>query len=166
MAQGGTGTGKEVIYGYEYNARGYTRNSLSQPNLGLGGDRLPGADPLPLPGQVRFIRESETVCPSDMIAIGDCALGAKIFAGGGGLPGAGNALVITGLGFFTNPSDWEMKSAEWMRKRHDGQWNMVFCDGHVVGLKIKPLMDYHSDVVLQHWNRDHLPHRDFVRDLP
>jgi prepilin-type processing-associated H-X9-DG protein len=53
-----------------------------------------------------------------------------------------------------------------MMKRHDGQWNMVFCDGHVAGFKIKPMFDYHRDSVLQHWNRDHLPHRELVRDLP
>jgi prepilin-type processing-associated H-X9-DG protein len=50
--------------------------------------------------------------------------------------------------------------AAFIRRRHSGRWNRVFCDGHVQLFKTRELFDYHSDPVLQRWNRDNLPHRD------
>jgi prepilin-type N-terminal cleavage/methylation domain-containing protein/prepilin-type processing-associated H-X9-DG protein len=159
---------RELIYGYNYNDRGFS--DAYRPRLGLGGDPSPGADPERLPTQVRLIREAEVACPSDMIAIGDDVLtgfGPGRCCAIGPFPPVGLYQMQVLLGFegAHPPNDGDI-SAGWMQRRHAGEWNMVFCDGHVTGSRPKPLFDYHSNLVLQHWNRDHLPHRELVNYLP
>jgi prepilin-type N-terminal cleavage/methylation domain-containing protein/prepilin-type processing-associated H-X9-DG protein len=45
-------------------------------------------------------------------------------------------------------------------KRHDGRLNMLFCDGHVDGMKVQTLFHSKEDRDLRLWNIDHEPHRD------
>ncbi len=52
------------------------------------------------------------------------------------------------------------------RDRHDGGFNVLFCDGHVELLKPQRLFDWREDEVLKHWNRDNLPHRNSFRAPP
>lgn len=84
-------------------------------------------------------RESEVANPAEMIAIGDsfdCAL-ALMRTPSGELLKYGNTLA-----------------------RHQGNANVVFCDGHVESPRLHFLFDDTSDAALIRWNRDHLPHRD------
>jgi prepilin-type N-terminal cleavage/methylation domain-containing protein/prepilin-type processing-associated H-X9-DG protein len=170
---GANGPEIEVIYGYGYNERGYTLDrkwgytGQRQPGLGLGGDPLPRANDPPLPGDLALTRESAVLATGDMVAIGDDVL----YGWSDGCLDWGYTLprpditMISALGFDPN-GDQFPATERYLRRRHAAQWNMGFCDGHVTSFKIRPLFDYHSDLVLQRWNRDHLPHRELVRSLP
>ena len=46
-----------------------------------------------------------------------------------------------------------------------GQFNIVFCDGHVEARKARALFDVREDAVLRSWHRDDLPHREIVSQL-
>jgi len=49
-----------------------------------------------------------------------------------------------------------------MKQRHGGLWNVVFCDGHVEGLKPSDLFNITNPTVMQRWNIDHQPHKPTV----
>ena len=44
-------------------------------------------------------------------------------------------------------------------KRHDGRYNIAFCDGHVEGIKREHLFERNDDA-LRRWNIDNEPHAD------
>jgi prepilin-type processing-associated H-X9-DG protein len=46
-----------------------------------------------------------------------------------------------------------------MKQRHGGRWNVVFCDGHIEGLKPSDLFNITNPAVMQRWNIDHQPHK-------
>jgi prepilin-type processing-associated H-X9-DG protein len=46
-------------------------------------------------------------------------------------------------------------------KRHKGRYNIVFCDGHVEGVKRDDLFRK-TDDALRRWNNDHEPHADLL----
>jgi prepilin-type processing-associated H-X9-DG protein/prepilin-type N-terminal cleavage/methylation domain-containing protein len=150
--------------GYGYNETGVTPSvygddetalvSLDGPHygeLGLGGLML-GDEPLSL----ITVRDIRVVVPSDMIAIGD--LGAR--------DQKGNVIATRDrIGFevgavFRMPQD-EHFVIDYTKRRHGSKANMVFCDGHVEGIKFTGLYRNQDDQ-LQRWNIDHLPHRDLV----
>jgi prepilin-type processing-associated H-X9-DG protein len=83
------------------------------------------------------IRESDVSTPSDMFAIGDSA---------------GGVILTRGPVY-----NWAKLDA-----RHDGYWDLLFCDGHVAGLPLKQVFMDTSDAALARWNRDHLPHRELI----
>ena len=164
--------GKEMIYCFGYNSQGFSDRDGKE--LGLGGVFLTPPRPLghlDLSEELRLIRESEVLCPSDMIAIGDGVLVAYSvprvnpeanFGAGGFLPGgtpSGFIAADLGLPYYRDNA-WLVASAQWMRRRHGGRWNMVFCDDHVESRTTAGWFDYRSDNVLRGWNRDHLPHRE------
>jgi prepilin-type processing-associated H-X9-DG protein len=117
-----------------------------------------------------------------MIAIGDCPLldiGVPITDDYGhawsfwGFAELSEAVYSWGVGYelgMTMPP-WQnanaVRSATWMRKRHAGRWNIVFCDGHLESFRsTKDLFNYRSDDLLRRWNRDHVPHRQYLSNLP
>jgi prepilin-type processing-associated H-X9-DG protein len=168
-------TDSGFLQSYGMNATGFcTRNGWE---LGLGGVTLPNWASGFLPQDVRLIRESDVVCPSDMAAIGDSTLllgdtsGEFKFAGTGSIDPGGyrhlDPAISIELGIQANPAfPLSVFTAGWIHKRHGGHWNVVFCDNHVESPTTKGLYDYHSDAVLKRFNRDHLPHRDNVLGLP
>ena len=85
------------------------------------------------------IAELEVAVPSDMMAIGDSLDGSSLFA----------PRILTDVVRFGN-----------ILTRHQGQANVVFCDGHVESPTLKFLFEDTSDAALARWNRDHLPHRE------
>jgi prepilin-type processing-associated H-X9-DG protein len=89
-----------------------------------------------LSDSVKPIRESEVVYSSDMMAMGD---------------------VIAGGNFMREPDLVESKAAS---IRHQGKFNVVFCDGHVGSPTLQFLFADTSDNALSSWNRDHQPHRE------
>jgi prepilin-type processing-associated H-X9-DG protein/prepilin-type N-terminal cleavage/methylation domain-containing protein len=131
---------------YGYNAFGYEpvgtpyTNSLGMVNsFGLMGHFLDGSN-----GWVALapIAESEVIDPSDMMAIGD---------------------TFSGVLSFDHWDHFATKNQEhqWHAySRHQGQLNVVFCDGHVESPTLQFLFEDTSDAALVRWNRDHLPHRE------
>ncbi len=117
---------------YGYNASGVARGSPTNA-LGLMGHFISFSE-LFAP-----IGESEVVCPSDMMAIGDSLVGGVFFSRWG----------LDYLNLNGRASS-----------RHQGKANVAFCDGHVESPTLKFLFEDTSDAALVRWNRDHLPHRE------
>jgi prepilin-type N-terminal cleavage/methylation domain-containing protein/prepilin-type processing-associated H-X9-DG protein len=116
------------------------------------------------------IRESQVVCPSDMIAIGDAPIVPDLVRNQNG---NSKAPVVFqpiyswfDISVFIDPLyDNAMlnrlpndAAAQAMNKRHGGFWNIVFCDGHTEALRPSDLFDLRKPLVLQRWNNDHQPH--------
>lgn len=158
---------------YAYNAGGVEIFHGLYAGLGLGGQRIPPTNDSP--SYVRPIRENAVLAPADMIAVGDSiimhgrpgSLNAGMVTGDIAF-GVGTApnivsvwveLRLTGMGFLPSiKADIELR-----RRRHQGKWNVVFCDGHVETLTTRQLFDARQDRVLERWNNDHQPHRELVR---
>ena len=109
-----------------------------------------------------MIGETEVVCPSDMLAIGDAVISRDL-----------SPLLWLGVWNTQPVSDsttpclrGNPQALSAMGKRHGGRWNLVFCDGHVENLTLKALFDAYDDFVLKRWNRDHLPHREVISSFP
>ena len=121
-----------LSYGYNLfgvSATTWRTNQLYRTNaLGLYGHYLPHS--------IKPITESEVVCPSDMMAMGD---------------------VIAGGNFMREPDLAKSKAAS---IRHQEKFNVVFCDGHVESPTLQFLFADTSDAALSRWNRDHQPHRE------
>jgi len=169
---GGTVSVSGGMFCYGYNVMGYGDVFLSDnSSLGLGGDVIDGnATSGTL---IRPVPESTVAQPSDTIAIGDAPIAplsgiASSFTGVDDLGSGGNSLA-----FWYGPDlEGPLKQVtpapdprQWIRKRHEERWNVVFCDGHVENLRNAQLWNYRSDEVLKRWFRDHQPHRDMVQFL-
>ncbi|HEV2391740.1 MAG TPA: prepilin-type N-terminal cleavage/methylation domain-containing protein [Verrucomicrobiae bacterium] len=51
-------------------------------------------------------------------------------------------------------------------KRHEGRWNIGFCDGHVENLRASDLFDLRNSLVARRWNNDHQPHNQGWAPFP
>jgi prepilin-type processing-associated H-X9-DG protein/prepilin-type N-terminal cleavage/methylation domain-containing protein len=153
---------------YGYNAWGFRPGAGRE--LGLGGVVKAGVHSLmPKLSQIRVIRESEVLRPSDMMAFGDAPLThymalqvagfvvaspnnvtdyelgyAVVDPNGGGLPGPGG--------------DVEARGLAWVKRRHGGRWNVAFCDGHTENHRTRELFDGRVGNEVKRWNRDNVPH--------
>ena len=135
---------------YGYNTSG-TVNLVSARDIlrgdfgfGLGGSFFPGVAVAPTPdGAVKI--------PSDMIGFGDGFLGMN--------PSGIQYSDAVGQNWSGPSNDDAQKAA---RARHSGKLNVVFCDDHVEGIKVKKLLLDNSDDALRRWNNDHQPHRDYI----
>ena len=144
---------------YGYNETGVAPTPFPVEGLGLGGsNQLNAVIGANLTPTVFPLRESQVIVPADMIAIGDA----------GERDNYGIVLSIVGqIGFVMNmvstPEDKqnEQNGYTFTKKRHGSKANILFCDGHVEGLKFTSLY-MNQDQQLQRWNNDHLPHRDLV----
>jgi prepilin-type N-terminal cleavage/methylation domain-containing protein/prepilin-type processing-associated H-X9-DG protein len=161
--------GDQVAYGY--NCAGVsgpwgTEPVFGQPprngQLGLAGEIIqqPAVDS----SSVRVVEESEVTIPSGMIALADSILANWVESRGakaqiGGIPDLSWGISVP-----------DTAAPEWMRgpirKRHNGIWNVMFCDGHVTGLPTRKLFDFRDDEVRRLWNKDHLPHRELQPPYP
>jgi prepilin-type N-terminal cleavage/methylation domain-containing protein/prepilin-type processing-associated H-X9-DG protein len=165
---GDKGTGLVPTAGYGYNNSGFSFTSTKE--LGLGGVDLRMSTPPDTPhrpGEIRPIRETEVVASSEMLAIGDSVLSAWTVSSLGTIPvtfaeiSVVKSSVLCEMGLPAKPDPYLPEpGAAFIRRRHGGKWNMSFCDGHVQVFRTRELYDYHSDLVLRRWNRDHLPHRE------
>jgi prepilin-type processing-associated H-X9-DG protein len=155
--------------GYAYNGRGMWASGDGSCGLGLiAGQTAPAVQLATSPNC--FLREGEVVVPSDMIAIGDAVIGCwgspgpagEIFFGWDLSPVDDSVLPVWAeLGIFAWDSNCR-KSVAGIKTRHGGRCNVVFCDGHVESLKMQGLFDARRDAVTKRWNRDNLPHREYV----
>jgi prepilin-type N-terminal cleavage/methylation domain-containing protein/prepilin-type processing-associated H-X9-DG protein len=131
-------------FSYSYNAWGSVPDSQQQ--LGLSGY---------WPGNLK-IRESQVLSPSNMVGIGDADLvidQIRNNAWNQPFPTKYYQAVIPGL----PPRDSAVRA---MKQRHDGRWNIGFCDGHLENLKPTRLFDVQNPEQMRRWNNDHQPHND------
>ena len=160
---------------YGYNNAGYASSAVGQ-ELGLGGVAVSPAE-YPGPGDLRLLRDSGVLRPSDMVLIGDAKLldFGQIF-GPSGVSFWGAFLGQMDLSGPYPPISIELRTGPWfpsadqepvwtksldfIRKRHGNRWNVVFCDGHVESLTTQKLWDGRLDQIVKRWNRDNLPHRE------
>ena len=124
-----------------------------------------------------YVKESQVVSPSQMIAVGDATLevwGPDVTV----LPNGSVALLgekCSGPDDLSGGMAWLMPM--WVeigipspgghtfatqraltRARHGGRLNIGFCDAHVESLKPADLFDLRRDDIRKRWNRDNLPH--------
>jgi len=100
-------------------------------------------------------RESEVKAPSDMIAIADGFEGTA----DGRLRGAFDN-IMRDLPDPRRPTGQRDYATEYVRRRHQGHVNVVFCDGHVEDMKLERVFFDRTDPALRRWNRDNEPHRE------
>jgi prepilin-type processing-associated H-X9-DG protein/prepilin-type N-terminal cleavage/methylation domain-containing protein len=158
------------IYDWVHGGYGYNGGGLT--NFGLIAWTYPGTLGTAMPPDPT-VRDSQIVNPSDMIAIGDAVLGWSLPLYGSPTLGAAgdddlspvqsssihSVWVQLGHGLYY-PTDAPVLG--WYKQRHNGRFNVLFCDGHVEGLKVRDLFDLGQDQVLKRWNRDNLPHREVL----
>jgi len=149
------GKGKGDYYNSQATEGGYAYNSSGTPNLygryGLG----PDSDNIP--GHFFGMAESKVAVPADMIAIGDqyCETGDYPAKSG-----------LTGMdGYQIGGAAMQQRARTSMRQRHQGLFNVVFCDGHIEHLKPSKLFGQ-SDAEMSRLNNDHQPHRDLAGSWP
>jgi prepilin-type N-terminal cleavage/methylation domain-containing protein/prepilin-type processing-associated H-X9-DG protein len=132
---------------YGYNAFG-SRCAQVNPHLGLGEDRVfiaPG--PFGPPWE-QPVPASQVIVPSQMFAIGDSRVecygsGAEVALNGYGVDALYCGLFSGNMPLCYPP-------------RHGTAYNVVFCDGHVQGMK--PILMFNPTNTAPMWNRDHQPH--------
>lgn len=147
---------------------GYNSQAWGKTPRGLGGTLVwdqPRA--LILPSDIRLTADSEVVAPSDMVAIADANLLGKVldddadwFHGYQSLQRGFRGGISIELGLLV-PGEVELMdkdSARGIRRRHNGQWNVVFCDGHTESASTKQLFDLRKAAIAKRWNTDNLPH--------
>jgi prepilin-type N-terminal cleavage/methylation domain-containing protein/prepilin-type processing-associated H-X9-DG protein len=140
----------ESSYGYNKNG---IMNSKSGPSsehldLGIGGVLNPN------PSAYSPTPESEVKAPSNMTAIADGFEGTA----DGRLRDTFDDLMRDRPGppLPTGQRDY---GTEYVRRRHQGHLNVVFCDGHVDDMKLERLFFDRTDAALRRWNKDNEPHR-------
>jgi prepilin-type processing-associated H-X9-DG protein len=121
--------------------------------FGLGGEIL--ERPV-RPERVRTIRPHEVIHPVEMLAVGDSV----IWKGesGGREAVIGMSDLSLGMGY---PALVAHKHWPYSQRRHAGNWNVLFCDGHARAMRPSQLFAYRTDEVRRLWNNDHEPHREF-----
>ena len=143
---------------YGYNGSGVDPSLFGASGLGLGGTNF-GTVSVDMVNPILThvpLREAKVIVPSDMIAIGDPGMRFK----------DGYVIAVSGgIGFDDTVSFPSPQSEQYLvddaKKRHGSKANVVFCDGHVEGLKFTSLY-MNQDQQLQRWNNDHQPHRDLA----
>jgi prepilin-type N-terminal cleavage/methylation domain-containing protein/prepilin-type processing-associated H-X9-DG protein len=116
-------------------------------------------------GFTEVVRESMVRVPSEMIAIGDGYLGA-VTGNRGNRYNVGTFEVFESYGNIAReagspediPFNMVGKIGKTAQKRHAGRLNMMFCDGHVEGIKSQKLFFSTDARDLRLWNIDNEPH--------
>ncbi|MGH7970471.1 MAG: H-X9-DG-CTERM domain-containing protein [Limisphaerales bacterium] len=100
-----------------------------------------------------------------MIALGDAVL--SKFAGLGSSPDyvAGFDDLSVGIMSRIYADGAAFGVASFQQKRHDGRWNVLFCDGHVLLKTQRQLFDLKNPEVRRVWNSDNQPHLEFTDPL-
>jgi hypothetical protein len=127
--------GQEIVVAhtsYGYNGRGTEKRETK--DLGLG-NMLDPSYGVTKPS----VKEGEVITPSDMIAVADYR---------SGLPLLGATTNLIGRDFMDGRAVW-----------HDVAENVVFCDTHVEGIKVRNL-HAPNDAARARWNHDHTPHEE------
>jgi prepilin-type processing-associated H-X9-DG protein/prepilin-type N-terminal cleavage/methylation domain-containing protein len=164
-------SGQRGSYGYNYYGTGGHGTIAEQAELGLGGQL---SETMGVGVSIQPLREAGVVKPSEMIEVGDAlfwplpgnSTGADYqqppqgdydlsrgfpdeWVDGTGLFNSGGIVFANGLP--GNPRDPIYKN---IARRHNGLWNITFCDGHVETLKASQLFATRNPAVAQRWNCD------------
>lgn len=148
---------------YGYNSIGASNKDIYGRTRGADGLRGPmglGARGRNLlkngPTFPEAVPESDVLVPREMMAIGDA------YASSHGLKYEPPFEIVESEGQIIR----EWGSSEFARptgrKRHQGRLNVVFCDGHVGGLKVERMFTSTKPADLRLWNRDNLPHSEWL----
>lgn len=134
----------QVFGSYSYNYEGATTYlpAVSQ-YLGLGFNYAHD--------DMRPVSEAEVLVPSDMFAIMDSRGGTQLVDDITGFFGA----------FYTScyPIGLAGNFLQFQQPRqHGSRFNVLFCDGHVVAIKLTDL--FNPTNTASSWNHDHQPHAD------
>lgn len=151
---------------YGENANG-TQFDMS--DLGLGGHaKIFGLD------EWVAIPESKVKVPADMLAFGDSPLvfvlpvvlkqSYGLQASEIGYHGFGMLDVNQRNNMQAPNKSFGAAAAKASKARHQGTYNVTFCDGHCENLKEEKLFD-RGDTALRRWNNDNEPHADLLTDL-
>jgi prepilin-type N-terminal cleavage/methylation domain-containing protein/prepilin-type processing-associated H-X9-DG protein len=145
---------------YAYNADGFI--GCSGRPLGLSGndDDWGPSDP------AAFLRATKVLCPSDMVGVGDACLvgGSSYFAAGFQVlsPYNGTDYTLGVSAAFEYPDFTGADNAKWLRLRHGGRWNFVFCDGHAENRRVREMFDPRQPDQEKRWNCDRQPHPELI----
>lgn len=158
---------ENLIGAYGYNALGMTGVMGDPPNLlagqlGLGGS-FSSASISQWPTasfQLQACRESAVLSPANMRAVADANL--MLVGGAAGMGYLDFHMGGTGPYSPGNVSYSSQKSADWEARRHNGQFNCAYCDGHVVGIRRSRFFDQQDPEMLRQWNNDNRPHAELV----
>jgi prepilin-type N-terminal cleavage/methylation domain-containing protein/prepilin-type processing-associated H-X9-DG protein len=155
------GSAPSIAYGYNRTGVGFNAVATREPETasqGIGG--VTGHDEGAVPA-TRLTRESEVIKPSDMIAVGDATLGYP--------PLISYGLAWLELGMFdpalrptADPTPDSIAKRQRYQRRHNGRFNMLFCDQHVELLRPQQIFDVGKDPVARRWNKDNKPHLDLL----
>ncbi len=109
-------------------------------------------------------RETQVVCPSDMIAMGDATLWPDAIRTAAD-PVSGTwelNMPVLRADECWNPVMRGLPAGERSvlrtRQRHGGRWNIAFCDAHTENLRPINVFEKRNPLVAKRWNKDHLPH--------
>jgi prepilin-type N-terminal cleavage/methylation domain-containing protein/prepilin-type processing-associated H-X9-DG protein len=153
------------LYGTWYGAYGY--NAVAGPWAGPSGSRQTWPLGLPVGENVAAaIPEAVVIAPVQTISIGDSCIGfnGQFFNGTNfddTWPGGSyvSPYPVGRLGVPTIAPGLPFNGGERaMFKRHDGYWNMQFCDGHSEHSRGTAFFDWRNDDILKRWSRDNKTH--------
>ena len=156
----------QIFGSYGYNAWGV---SFSWPMAayGLGGKLL---NPHPYTeADYQPTLDSRVLRPSLMISIGDAPftyvedVTARV-----GYADISSGLLIFQVYGIPPANQIAYAKDEWsaVSKRHNGRWNVSFCDGHVDNMQTAALFQTSRNDVLGRWNYDNQPHGELLAPHP
>lgn len=155
-------------YGYNANGVKYTPSLL-----GLGGaatklDDIDLIEAFAGDPSAR-ISEAQVKAPSDMIAIGDATLSwdlatiMRLYFGVNATQNSYDGWALLDINTRNKEERPNFGGSQGViqatLRRHNGRYNIVFCDGHVEGIRRDKLFEP-SDAGLRRWNNDNAPHAD------
>jgi prepilin-type N-terminal cleavage/methylation domain-containing protein/prepilin-type processing-associated H-X9-DG protein len=146
---------------YGYNVSGTWRNDVG---IGEAGRYVLGLGGLGRGFNFPAVRESAVICPSDMIAMTDAPLVLNDPYVAPGIPSGSVDLFVVGRNPEYGAIMRGLPAGDLIvtatRRRHDGLWNVGFCDAHVENLRPANLFYLSNSVVARRWNNDHQPHNE------
>lgn len=132
-----------------YGSYAYNRRGVAFPFAGTPYTDIFGLGPVPYQDRPRAaITEAHIKVPSEMIAIGESRF---LNARENEVPGGSDELTC---GFIQHQPRNPQQTFD--PARHGKNYNVLFCDGHIVGMDPLVLFDPHKTAVM--WNSDHQPH--------
>jgi prepilin-type N-terminal cleavage/methylation domain-containing protein/prepilin-type processing-associated H-X9-DG protein len=139
----------ESSYGYNKNGIMNFKSGPASEHLDLGIGGVFNLNPT----AYSPTRETEVKAPSNMIAIAD-GFGGTV---DGRLQSTFDDL-MRDRPAPPLPTGQRDSGTEYVRRRHQGHVNVVFCDGHVEDMKLERLFFDRTDAALSRWNKDNEPH--------
>jgi prepilin-type N-terminal cleavage/methylation domain-containing protein/prepilin-type processing-associated H-X9-DG protein len=144
---------------YGYNVNGTAPSFQKGWGLGLGRDRMiPDDQGITAEGDFLPIRETQVVRPSEMIAVPE----AWLMKGLNRPFDANTDMPDTALTFsYSSSSGYGVSMLAPQQLRHNGHFNVFFCDGHQETILAKVIGSRNPEA-LRRWNNDNQPHANLL----